>query len=99
MTQQLIIGWLYPELMNIYGDRGNIITLVKRCQWRNIEAKVIEMNVGFDKEELTNCDLLLMGGAQDKQQKVVSDDFYKKAQILSKMIENGIPGLYICGAY
>jgi CobQ-like glutamine amidotransferase family enzyme len=99
MKQQLTIGWLYPELMNIYGDRGNIITLVKRCQWRNIETKVIKMNVGFGKEELKECDLLLMGGAQDKQQKVVSDDLYKKTEILAKMIENGIPGLYICGAY
>jgi len=99
MKQQLTIGWLYPELMNIYGDRGNIIALLKRCQWRDIETKVIEMNVGFDASELRNCDLLLMGGAQDKQQKIVSDDLYKKADILSKMIENGIPGLYICGAY
>jgi CobQ-like glutamine amidotransferase family enzyme len=85
--------------MNIYGDRGNVITLVKRCQWRNIETKVIKMNVGFGKEQLKECDLLLMGGAQDKQQKVVSDDLYKKTEILAKMIENGIPGLYICGAY
>ena len=99
MKQQLTIGWLYPELMNIYGDRGNVITLVKRCQWRNIETKVIKMNVGFGKEQLKECDLLLMGGAQDKQQKVVSDDLYKKTEILAKMIENGIPGLYICGAY
>lgn len=99
MKQQLTIGWLYPELMNIYGDRGNVTTLVKRCQWRNIETKVIKMNVGFGKEELKECDLLLMGGAQDKQQKVVSDDLYKKTEILSKMIENGVPGLYICGAY
>lgn len=99
MKQQLTIGWLYPELMNIYGDRGNIMALVKRCQWRDIETKVIEMNIGFDANELKNCDLLLMGGAQDKQQKIVSDDLYKKADILSKMIENGIPGLYICGAY
>ncbi len=97
--QSLTIGWLYPELMNIYGDRGNIITLVKRCQWRDIEVKVINMNVGFDHKLLAACDLLLMGGAQDKQQKVVSDDLHKKAKTLSEMIEKGIPGLYICGAY
>ena len=54
----LIIGWLYPELMNIYGDRGNIITLVKRCEWRGIKAKVVELNPEFDQKLLATCNLL-----------------------------------------
>ena len=97
--QSLVIGWLYPELMNIYGDRGNIITLIKRCAYRGIETKILNFNVGFDASVLKNCDLLLMGGAQDRQQKVVSEDLSKKTAVLSEIIEKGIPGLYICGAY
>lgn len=96
----LIIGWLYPELMNTYGDRGNIITLQKRCAWRNIDCKVKHLNPGFNINELKKCDLLFMGGAQDKQQKIVADDFNQaKIKALKEAIENEIPGLFICGAY
>ena len=62
----LIIGWLYPELMNIYGDIGNIVALVKRCQWRDVRAEVKMLNPDFDYKQLDDCDLLLMGGAQDR---------------------------------
>lgn len=99
MKYQLTIGWLYPELMNTYGDKGNIIVLQKRCEWRGIKVEVKHLNVGFAINDLKTCDLLFMGGAQDKQQTIVSEDLKKKARVLQSMIENGIPGLYICGAY
>lgn len=95
----LTIGWLYPELMNTYGDRGNIIVLQKRCEWRGIKVEVKHLNVGFAVSELKTCDLLFMGGAQDKQQTIVAEDIKIKAPALKKMVEDGIPGLYICGAY
>jgi len=95
----LTIGWLYPELMNIYGDRGNIIVLQKRCQWRNIKTEVLRLDVGFAKEILEKCDILLMGGAQDKQQEAVAKDIFAKAKELKTTIEKGIPGIYVCGAY
>lgn len=99
MKQKIIIGWLYPALMNIYGDRGNAITLVKRCEWRDIETETLMLNLGFPNENLEKCDILLMGGAQDKQQETVAKDLFKKSAILHSLIESGIPGLYICGAY
>jgi CobQ-like glutamine amidotransferase family enzyme len=99
MKQKLTIGWLYPTLMNIYGDRGNIIALEKRCEWRNIETEALRLDIGFDAKTLGECDLLVMGGAQDKQQEAVAKDLFGKRNTLQKMIENGIPGLYICGAY
>jgi len=99
MKQKLIIGWLYPTLMNIYGDRGNIIALQKRCEWRNIETEVLRLDVDFSEKELKYCDILLMGGAQDKQQEAVVKDLFEMKDNLREMIENGIPGLYICGAY
>lgn len=98
--QRLIIGWLYPELMSTYGDRGNIIVLQKRCEWRDIEVKIVHLDLGFKIDDLRKCDLLFMGGAQDKQQKIVSDDLSKeKIKTLKDMIEDETPGLYICGAY
>lgn len=100
MKQKLVIGWLYPQLMNTYGDRGNIIVLTKRCEWRDIDVEVKYLNEGFSVHELKACDLLFMGGAQDKQQQIVANDMKKnKVKALSEMIEDYVPGLYICGAY
>jgi lipid II isoglutaminyl synthase (glutamine-hydrolysing) len=95
----LTIGWLYPELMSTYGDRGNIIVLQKRCEWREIKTEIRKLDVGFDVKLLTSCDLLFMGGAQDKQQQIVTSDLMKKKNVLKQMIDDGTPGLYICGAY
>ncbi|OGH06055.1 MAG: hypothetical protein A2W22_03990 [Candidatus Levybacteria bacterium RBG_16_35_11] len=97
--KSITIAWLYPDLMNTYGDRGNIICLKKRCEWRKIRCEVKELNVGFDLSELKKADFIFMGGAQDRQQKIVSADLFKKAKELKKLIDAGKPGLYICGAY
>lgn len=96
---QLTIGWLYPELMSTYGDRGNIIVLQKRCEWRGINVEIKKLDVGFMIDDLKKSDLLFMGGAQDRQQQIVSKDLKKKKDTLKQMIEDGVPGLYICGAY
>lgn len=96
---KLTIGWLYPDLMNIYGDRGNIIVLQKRCEWRGIDAQISRIGVGSTEKELASCDLLVMGGSQDSQQTIVAKDLQKKKKTFSHMIENGVPGLYICGGF
>jgi len=93
------IAWLYPDLMNTYGDRGNIICLKKRCEWRDIECEINELEVGFSEKELEKADFIFMGGAQDQQQQIVAKDLFKKSKTLKNVIENGVPGLYICGAY
>lgn len=99
MNYTLTIGWLYPELMSTYGDRGNIIVLQKRCEWREIKIEIKRLDLGFKTDDLKKCDLLFMGGAQDKQQQIVTEDLMKKKNTLKQMIEDGVPGLYICGAY
>jgi len=95
----LTVGWLYPELMSTYGDRGNIIVLQKRCEWRNIKTQVKKLDLGFKVEDLQKCNLLFMGGAQDRQQQIVAEDLLKKRDDLKRMIDDDTPGLYICGAY
>lgn len=100
MTHILTIGWLYPDLMSTYGDRGNIICLKKRLEWRGIEVIVKEITLETDVKELSNCDLLFMGGAQDRQQKIASDDLRKnKGPVIKKMVEDGVPALFVCAAY
>lgn len=96
----LNIGWLYPDLMSIYGDRGNIITLKKRCEARGINVVVKNISIQSPISEIESSDLFFMGGSQDSQQTIVSVDLKKeKGEVLARMIEQGTPGLYICGAY
>jgi len=96
----LTIGWLYPDLMSTYGDRGNIIVFQKRSEWRNIEVKVKKISLKEPADEIESCDLLFMGGAQDIQQEIVNRDLQQqKGKIIIAALENNIPGLFICGAY
>lgn len=100
MNYKLTIGWLYPDLMSTYGDRGNIIVLTKRGEWRGIKVDALNLNEGFDEKLLNGIDILFMGGAQDTQQEIVSKDFTsRKIKALKSKVEDGTPGLYICGAY
>jgi len=58
----LTIGWLYPELMSTYGDRGNILVLQKRCEWRGIETKILPIDKGTDTQGIESVDLIFGGG-------------------------------------
>jgi lipid II isoglutaminyl synthase (glutamine-hydrolysing) len=69
---KLTIGYLYGDRMNIYGDRGNIIALMKRCQWRGIEVQVKDISIGeriLTRQLKTDIDLYFFGGGQDQQQR------------------------------
>src|SRR5438034_1313988 len=94
------IAWLYPDLMSTYGDRGNVIVLQKRCQWRGIEAEIVPITLETPIKKLEECDLIFMGGAQDRQQKIAGDDFlHSKGPVVKKMVEDGTPALFVCAAY
>ena len=62
---KLTIGHLYPDLLNLYGDRGNIQCMMKRCQWRGIDAETIEFTLE-DKIDFTKLDIVLLGGGSDR---------------------------------
>src|SRR3990172_9405866 len=95
----LTIGWLYPDLMSTYGDRGNIICLEKRCLWRGIEVKIVSIEFASSLKELESCDLILGGGAQDRQQELAINDLLNnKGNTLKKMFDRGVPGLFVCGS-
>ncbi len=100
LNPKITIGWLYPELMSTYGDRGNIIVLRRIAEDHNINVEILRIDQDTDNTVLKTCDMLFMGGAQDLQQEIVNRDLIeKKGTTLTKMVEDGIPGLYICGAY
>jgi CobQ-like glutamine amidotransferase family enzyme len=96
---QLSIAHLYPEQMNIYGDRGNILTLVQRCRWRGISVRVDPIKPGID-VDWTRYDLAFFGGGQDSGQALIADDFVRRhGPELRAAINDGLVLLAICGGY
>lgn len=97
MSQKLHIVHLYPQRMNIYGDRGNILTLTRRCEWRGIETTVSRCEVGDSLPE--DADLFFFGGGQDQEQETVAADLVGKADALREAAANGVAMLAVCGGY
>ena len=92
----LKIGHLYPKLLNIYGDIGNIITLQKRAEWRGIKVLINEINIG---DSIDKHDIYFIGGGQDSQQIEVSKELQKHKDFLTKERDRGAVFLGICGGY
>ncbi|KKR78332.1 MAG: Glutamine amidotransferase, cobB/cobQ-like protein [Candidatus Curtissbacteria bacterium GW2011_GWA1_40_9] len=95
---KLNICHLYPDLMDTYGDRGNIISIVKRCKWRNISVTIKNLSTG-DKHSAYDYDFYFFGGGQDKAQSKVAKDLQNKAKALKKAVAQGAVLLSICGGY
>jgi CobQ-like glutamine amidotransferase family enzyme len=98
MTETLTITHLYPVEMNIYGDRGNILTLCKRLEWRGITPVVEEIGVG-DPFDPRATDILFSGGGQDRGQVAVGLDLQSRADALLEAAEAGVVMLVVCGTY
>ena len=95
----LRICHLYPDLLNLYGDRGNILCMRRRLEWRGIDAEVTEVTVG-EQADFTQFDLFFIGGGQDFEQEVLLPDLAAgKTAELKAAIEDGVPVLAICGGY
>src|SRR5260221_9417766 len=99
MTPRLTLGHLYPDQLNLYGDRGNIITLRRRCQLRGIELRVVSLGIG-DALAPDEYDMLFIGGGEDKEQAPVAQDLYEIKGIgLWAAIEDDMPVLAVCGRH
>lgn len=95
----LRIAFLYPELMNIYGDRGNIIAMSARARWRGIDVEVRNVTVG-NEIDADYFDFYFFGGGQDKQQIPVSEDLQgRKGDAIKEAVERGAVILSVCGGY
>ncbi len=98
-NQRLRIAHLYPRLMNIYGDRGNIMALTRRARARGMDADVTELGAG-DALAAGAFDLIFAGGAQDREQRRVADDLRTvKGDSLREAVEAGVVMLAVCGGY
>lgn len=93
----ITIAQLYGQDMNIYGDNGNILTLVKRLEWRGYKTKLVHLEVGSKLP--VDVDIIVGGGGQDAGQDKVKVDLKRKKDELTTAANNGVVMLMICGMY
>ncbi|MCK5812037.1 MAG: glutamine amidotransferase [Clostridiales bacterium] len=96
---KLTIAHLYPELLNLYGDGGNLIAMKNRLNWRNIECEIVKIPLGHP-FNAKHYDIVFIGGGQDFEQEVILKDLKgdKTKQIIDA-INNDVTFLGICGGY
>jgi lipid II isoglutaminyl synthase (glutamine-hydrolysing) len=101
MTQTPVairICYLYPRLLSVAGDRGNLFALVQRCDWRGIGYSVTEADVG-EVPDLAQADLILLHGGQDREMTAAASDLAAKAGPLREAIETDAVVLAVCAGY
>ena len=87
---------LYPKELNLYGDGGNLLCLIKRLEWRGIKSEIIEIEIG---ESIPDFDIMLIGGGQDREMNIISNDVRRKGEMLSYAIECGRVILAVCAGF
>ncbi|KUO71902.1 MAG: glutamine amidotransferase [Desulfosporosinus sp. BRH_c37] len=95
---ELNICHLYPDLLDLYGDRGNILALAARCRWRGIEPVIQQASLG-EALDFMRMDILFLGGGSDREQGLLVQDLMRREKELRSAIENGLVVLSICGGY
>ena len=96
---QLRLLALYPEQMNIYADRGNILFLQRRCEWREISFHYAAAGPG-DRFDPADHDLIYIGGGQDRDQILVAEDMIRsKRDAIASAVDDGAALLAVCGGY
>ena len=90
---------LFPDALNLYGDRGNVLCMQKRLEWRGIDCEVDSLHTG-EQKDLSGFDLFFMGGGQDFEQELLLRDLSgRNGREIRAAIEDGKTFLCICGGY
>ena len=92
------VAHLYPELLNLYGDSGNILVLRRRMEWRGIHCEVEEVHVD-DHPSFSDVDIAFIGGGSDREQKIVCDKLLSVQTELAAFVEDGGVLGAVCGGY
>lgn len=92
------IAHLFPELLNLYGDGGNVMTLRRRCEWRGIDAEVMPVRYG-ERPSFSDVDIVLLGGGSDREQRIVCDQLLAVGDELRAYAADGGVLLAVCGGY
>ncbi len=94
----LVIVHLFPELLNLYGDGGNVICLRRRLEWRGLSVVVQEVGMG-DAMDFARADIVFIGGGADREQLIVKDAMMGRKAELSAYVADGGVLLAVCGGY
>lgn len=95
---KLSLAHLYPKLLNLHGDIGNVYALQKRCEWRNIALTVENIDIG-DKFNPDKFDICFIGGGQDLQQIIVSQELIKQKNAFFEAMQQNMVMLAIDSGY
>lgn len=95
---ELTLAHLYPQHMNLYGDRGNVLALQYRAVHRGWGFHVVDVDLG-DAVDWKTVDLIFMGGGEDTHQARIYEDFLRRGPELQALLDEGVPMLAVCGAY
>ena len=90
---------LYPDLLNLYGDKGNIEALRKRLIWRNIDANVISVTSSDESIDFESTDIIYLGGGSDREQEIVLEKLSKYKKELKSFVESGKTLIATCGGF
>ncbi len=93
---QISFAHIYPKLLNLYGDIGNVLTIKNRCEWRGIDFLFEEINI---EDNFTSHDMYFIGGGQDRQQIDVAVKLQENKDFLIQERDNNAVFLSICGGY
>ena len=97
--KELKILYLYPDILELYGDYGNIQVLKYRLEKRGITAIIKPYSIGNPSPDFNNYDLVFAGGGADQEQSILSADLIKYKDSIREAVQNGVFFLLICGAY
>ena len=96
--EKLVIAHLYPELLNLYGDGGNVTVIAQRARWRGVQVEIVRVGHGR-KADLANADIVFLGGGPDREQHLASLALIGQAGAFRDYIEDDGVLLAICGGY
>lgn len=96
--KKIKVCWLYHDIMDLYGDKGNMLVLKKRCFDRNIDFDLKTCGIGQEMD-LSQYDLLFLGGGADKEQMSLIPDLLSRKENIKKAIDEKTFILLICGGY
>lgn len=96
--RRLVVGHLFADLLNLYGDRGNVATLVRRAAWRGIAVEVRPIGAD-DGDRLADVDIAFIGGGQDAEQVAVAAGLERLGPSLVAAVRSGCALLAVCGGY
>jgi len=97
--KELKILYLYPDLLELYGDFGNIQVLRYRLEKRGIKASITPYSIGDEAPNFSDYDLVFAGGGADQEQGILANDLIKYKDNIKEAVDNGVFFLLICGAY